>query len=89
MDSVGKFPLVITVFTGIIPNGEFFKRGCVVVPASRTSSTLRGKEKEKAASGLLKLAFHWKDAEGRSVQLLAFQYSICKNIFSLISVCMS
>lgn len=47
------------------------------------------KKKEKAASALLKLAFHWKDAEGRSVQLLAFQYSICKNIFSLISVYMS
>lgn len=30
-----------------------------------------------------------KGAEGMRVEVLAFQYSICENIFSLISVCVS
>ena len=65
----------------------FFSREVCVIPESWTSPAFRGKKaKAKAASAIMLLAFLWKDAEGRSVQLPAFQYSICKNIFSLISV---
>jgi hypothetical protein len=49
----------------------------------------RPKEECPAAFAVLKHALLWKGPEGTSVRLLAFQSSICENIFALISVCMS